>query len=124
MHSFCNIVTPWLHWLYMSTRGTNAPQFLSSLGAVTNAVANRLPGRSVDFQPVSPIGWYRHEQGVRRLQDSFSEIPRGARVRLAKKTSNLFRGRESTTPGLDVSGLGGVIAIDPVAQEPPERPAT
>ena len=100
----------------MSTRGRNAPQFLSSLGAVTNAVADRLPGRSVDFQPVSPIGWYRHEQGVRRLQDSFSEIPRGARVRLAKKTSNLFRGRESTTPGLDVSGLGGVIAIDPVAR--------
>ena len=83
---------------------------------MTNAVADRLPGRSVDFQPVSPIGWYRHEQGVRRLQDSFSEIPRGARVRLAKKTSNLFRGRESTTPGLDVSGLGGVIAIDPVAR--------
>jgi FAD/FMN-containing dehydrogenase len=34
-------------------------------------------------------------------------------VRLAKKTSNLFRPRDATTaPGLDVSGLDGVIAID------------
>ena len=34
-------------------------------------------------------------------------------MRLAKKTSNLFRPRAATSaPGLDVSGLNGVIAID------------
>ncbi len=38
-------------------------------------------------------------------------------MRLAKKTSNLFRPRsDSSVPGLDVSGLGGVIAIDPQAR--------
>ncbi len=33
-------------------------------------------------------------------------------MRLAKKTSNLFRPRESSAAGLDVSGLTGVISID------------
>jgi len=34
-------------------------------------------------------------------------------VRLAKHTSNLFRARARTdAPGLDVSGLGGVVAVD------------
>lgn len=38
-------------------------------------------------------------------------------MRLAKKTSNLFRPRAATTsPGLDVSGLDGVIAVDPEAR--------
>jgi FAD/FMN-containing dehydrogenase len=36
---------------------------------------------------------------------------------LAKRTSNLFRPRvATTTPGLDVSGLDGVIAVDPDAR--------
>lgn len=38
-------------------------------------------------------------------------------MRLAKRTSNLFRTRaQSTTSGLDTSGLTGVIAIDPQAR--------
>jgi FAD/FMN-containing dehydrogenase len=38
-------------------------------------------------------------------------------VRLAKRTSNLFRPRDSShTPGLDVSGLGGVISVDAQAR--------
>ncbi|CAB4732251.1 unannotated protein [freshwater metagenome] len=38
-------------------------------------------------------------------------------MRLAKKTSNLFRPRAaSSAPGLDVSGLTGVISVDPVAR--------
>ena len=37
-------------------------------------------------------------------------------MRLAKKTSNLFRARAKTNaPGLDVSGLSGVISVDPAA---------
>ena len=38
-------------------------------------------------------------------------------MRLAKKTSNLFRARAAAHgPGLDVSGLGGVIGIDPAGR--------
>ncbi len=44
---------------------------------------------------------------------SYARIEPGSRVRLAKKTSNLFRPRAGNdSPGLDVSGLDGVIAID------------
>ncbi len=34
---------------------------------------------------------------------------------VAKKTSNLFRSRSEEQEGLDVSGLSGVIEVDPVA---------
>ena len=52
-----------------------------------------------------------------RLAASYRAIPAGAPVRLAKRTSNLFRARASTdVPGLDVSGLGGVLSVDPVAR--------
>ncbi len=46
---------------------------------------------------------------------SYRRIPEGSTVRLAKTTSNLFRARTQPGAGLDVSGLGGVIAVDPVA---------
>jgi FAD/FMN-containing dehydrogenase len=62
-------------------------------------------------------GWARHEQALDRLRTSYAAIPAGQRVRLAKRTSNLFRSREASgAPGLDVSGLDGVIAIDPQAR--------
>ena len=45
--------------------------------------------------------------------DSYAAIPPTAPVRLSKGTSNLFRARSSTRmPGLDVSGLRGVVAVD------------
>ncbi|MEP6563288.1 MAG: FAD-binding oxidoreductase [Nakamurella sp.] len=51
-----------------------------------------------------------------RLLASYRAIPRTATVRLAKRTSNLFRTRQAIdSPGLDVSGLGGVMALDTVA---------
>ncbi len=51
---------------------------------------------------------------MRRLRASYDAIPPGAPVRLAKKTSNLFRARtEHDAPGLDVDGLRGVIEVDP-----------
>ena len=54
-----------------------------------------------------------HEAGVERLLDSYRAIPAGERVRLAKRTSNLFRARTaSTVPGLDTSGLTGVVEVD------------
>jgi FAD/FMN-containing dehydrogenase len=61
-------------------------------------------------------GWNAHAEAVEQLLTSYKTIPPGARVRLAKKTSNLFRPRaENDAPGLDVSGLDGVIAIDTAA---------
>jgi FAD/FMN-containing dehydrogenase len=59
----------------------------------------------------------QHEVAVQRLVDSYLAIPADAPVRLAKKTSNLFRARVRTdVPGLDVSQLGGVIAVDAAAR--------
>ncbi len=56
-----------------------------------------------------------YDAAVRRLLTSFAAVPESQTVRLAKKTSNLFRERARTrTPGLDVSGLTGVLGIDPV----------
>ena len=59
----------------------------------------------------------RHRAGVGRLVASYDAIPPDGRVRLAKRTSNLFRARErSSTRGLDVSGLTAVIGVDPTAR--------
>ena len=59
----------------------------------------------------------QHREAVRRLQASYDAIPPGSPVRLAKRTSNLFRPREAiAAPGLDVSGLDGVVQVDPVAR--------
>jgi FAD/FMN-containing dehydrogenase len=59
------------------------------------------------------VGWGAHADAVSRLRASYDAIPAGAPVRLAKATSNLFRSRTATrTPGLDVSGLAGVVAVD------------
>jgi FAD/FMN-containing dehydrogenase len=69
------------------------------------------------FPDVSLRGWPAHENAVERLRSSYTRIPAGAPVRLAKKTSNLFRPRAATSaPGLDVAGLDGVIAIDALAR--------
>ena len=68
------------------------------------------------MEGVGSIGWDEHERAVARLRSSCDAIPDGAPVRLAKRTSNLFRPRAATTgPGLDVSGLTGVIEVDPAA---------
>lgn len=58
-----------------------------------------------------------HERVVRRLQAQFRSLPPGSPVRLAKRTSNLFRPRERAgAPGLDVSGLDQVLVVDPVTR--------
>jgi FAD/FMN-containing dehydrogenase len=62
---------------------------------------------------VGSIGRARHEAAVDRLRTSYAAIAPTDTVRLAKKTSNLFRHRAAARgPGLDVSGLDGVIGID------------
>jgi len=72
--------------------------------------------RPVDAMPIEPVGWEAHQEGVDKLLASFRAVPAGKRVRLAKKTSNLFRSRSEEQEGLDVSGLSGVIEVDPVAR--------
>ncbi|MEV4663330.1 FAD-binding oxidoreductase [Micromonospora echinofusca] len=65
----------------------------------------------VDHHPVD------HEGAVARLRRSYAAVPAGEPVRLAKRTSNLFRPRSAPrAPGLDVTGLTGVLAVDPVAR--------
>ncbi|MDO5501454.1 MAG: FAD-binding oxidoreductase, partial [Propionibacteriaceae bacterium] len=59
----------------------------------------------------------RHAEAVRRLTDSYAAIEPGTQVRLAKRTSNLFRPRtDGPVTGLDTSGLTGVIGVDPQAR--------
>lgn len=58
-----------------------------------------------------------HGSAVEQLRASYRQIPLGRPVRLAKRSSNLFRPRAAVdTPGLDVSGLTGVISIDAEAR--------
>ena len=58
-----------------------------------------------------------HADGVERILESYRAVPPAASVRLAKRTSNLFRTRTRTdAPGLDTSGLTEVISIDPEAR--------
>jgi FAD/FMN-containing dehydrogenase len=81
----------------------------------------RDPTRTVtvsDLRAPAAANWREaHAERVARLTAEFRAIPPEAPVRLAKKTSNLFRARAATrTPGLDVSGLDHVLAVDPVAR--------
>ncbi|HEY5978503.1 MAG TPA: FAD-binding oxidoreductase [Microlunatus sp.] len=53
-----------------------------------------------------------HAAGVERLLASYRAIPADTPVRLAKRTSNLFRSRvQNPSPGLDTAGLSGVISV-------------
>ncbi|ADD44642.1 FAD-binding oxidoreductase [Stackebrandtia nassauensis] len=55
-----------------------------------------------------------HDASVARLRAALLALPAGARVRLAKPSSNLFRfGGRDSSPGLPTDGLDSVIAIDP-----------
>jgi FAD/FMN-containing dehydrogenase len=63
------------------------------------------------------VGPVQHAEGVRQLVESFRRVPAGEPVRLAKKTSNLFRPRaSSSSPGLDTTGLTRVVSVDPDAR--------
>ncbi len=60
--------------------------------------------------------WQQHADAIRALRASYAAIPAGSPVRLAKSTSNLFRPRTAVGAGLDVSGLAGVLEVDPVTR--------
>jgi FAD/FMN-containing dehydrogenase len=64
-----------------------------------------------------------HETAVARLRDAYTALPPGAPVRLAKRTSNLFRFRDAGTAAgqsgpaeLDVSAFGHVLRVDPASR--------
>ncbi len=58
-----------------------------------------------------------HRAAVARLQRHYAAIPPGRPVRLAKRTSNLFRFTSGSPPaGLDVSAFGRVLDVDPVSR--------
>jgi FAD/FMN-containing dehydrogenase len=65
-----------------------------------------------------------HQAAVARLRDAYAALPPGAPVRLAKRTSNLFRFRDSGSgpaggnarTELDVSAFGHVLRVDPAGR--------
>ncbi|WP_144209780.1 FAD-binding oxidoreductase [Mycobacterium tilburgii] len=64
--------------------------------------------------PISGSAHSTHTSGVDRLMASYRSIPATSAIRLAKPTSNLFRARaKRDAPGLDTSGLTGVLGVDP-----------
>ncbi len=58
-----------------------------------------------------------HEAAVASLQQAYTAVPPGTKVRLAKRTSNLFRFRDqpagSRVTQLDVSAFSRVLHVDP-----------
>jgi FAD/FMN-containing dehydrogenase len=83
------------------TRGTTT-------GATPVVTASSVPTRIG-----STRGAMAHRTAVERLVASYRAIPDGSGVRLAKRTSNLFRPRAAASgPGLDVAGLTGVVSVD------------
>ena len=59
----------------------------------------------------------QHERAVCAAVEAYAALPPDQPVRLAKRTSNLFRTRAATsTPGLDLSALQGVVEVDAEAR--------
>jgi FAD/FMN-containing dehydrogenase len=70
------------------------------------------PGRG--FPAAAACGWDEYRRRVAHLRAGYAAIPAGVPVRLAKKTSNLFRTRKRSgrALGLDVSAMQGIVAVD------------
>jgi FAD/FMN-containing dehydrogenase len=72
----------------------------------------------VTERPIAPsteVARAAYADAVDRLCAQYDALGPDAPVRLAKRTSNLFRMRETTdAPGLDVSAFAGVVEVDPV----------
>ena len=58
-----------------------------------------------------------HREAVARLQRDYQAIPPDRPVRLAKRTSNLFRfAGDTPSAGLDVSAFGRTLRVDPASR--------
>jgi FAD/FMN-containing dehydrogenase len=67
--------------------------------------------------PAARDGLGAHRAAVAQLRSAYAAIPPGSPVRLAKRTSNLFRfGGGRPSAGLDVSAFGRVLRVDPAAR--------
>jgi FAD/FMN-containing dehydrogenase len=53
-----------------------------------------------------------YDARVQALRRALLAAPKGAPVRLRKRTSNLFRPRDRTASPLDADGFGGVLSVD------------
>ena len=88
------------------------------------------PGEAVSASPAEllasaakalPAGVRQaHDAAVAAIQQAYAAVPPGAKVRLAKRTSNLFRFRDQS-PGsrageLDVSAFSRVLHVDPASR--------
>jgi FAD/FMN-containing dehydrogenase len=55
-----------------------------------------------------------HERALEQVGRAYAALPPDRPVRLAKRTSNLFRDRSATdSPGLDLSAMTGVVEVRP-----------
>ncbi|MGE5857932.1 MAG: FAD-binding oxidoreductase, partial [Solirubrobacterales bacterium] len=81
-------------------------------GPAATRVHSKLGGKPATGRPGAPnLAYTRH---LERLREQYLAIPREAPVRLAKRTSNLFRSRSAPAgPGLGVSAFDGVLSVDP-----------
>ncbi len=62
--------------------------------------------------PTGPVA--RYQRAVADLSQAYRSVPQGEKVRLAKKSSNLFRQRSAgKVHRLDVSAFGSVLSVDP-----------
>jgi len=79
------------------------------------SIATRTPTdpRRVDGStgPAAAPDWFAAARD--RLRADLDAIPAGAPVRLAKRTSNLFRPRQPVGRGLGVGGFDRVLSVDP-----------
>src|SRR5258708_25695045 len=90
-------------------------------GCVTDVTGTRNPG-AAGAAPVPRDGLGAHRAAVALLRSAYAAIPPGSPVRLAKRTSNLFRfssGRPSA--GLHVSAFRPALRVDPAAPTPAVR---
>jgi FAD/FMN-containing dehydrogenase len=59
-----------------------------------------------------------HELALEEARTAFAALPPDRPVRLAKRTSNLFRNRAAAdSPGLDLSAFAGVVEVRPPSRE-------
>jgi FAD/FMN-containing dehydrogenase len=78
--------------------------------------------RSATDRPGSSPRFRQHERAVEDVRQAYAALPKDRPVRLAKRTSNLFRVRSAAeSAGLDLSALRGVIEVHPALDD---RPAT
>ncbi|WP_245963657.1 FAD-binding oxidoreductase [Terracoccus luteus] len=91
---------------------TSAP--LTASTTVTDA------GASAPVRTVETAAERSHARALAEVERAFRALPTDRPVRLAKRTSNLFRARSAgPTAGLDVSAFHGLLALDPGDGERP-----